>query len=200
MLQTKWRVRIAPVVYVTLALSLLIVPLRWLFAAILAAAIHELFHMLVLQVFKRRVYSAEIGFGGVILHTEPMLPHEELICALAGPLGGLALLLVSRWIPRIALCAAFQSLYNLLPVYPSDGGRALRCGARILLPRSIADRLCNIIETVFLTGVALLGIYGSFKLHLGIMPSAIGFILIWKKLRRKIPLQTGRSQGTIYPL
>lgn len=200
MQQAEWSVRIAPAIFVTLALSLLIMPLRWLLAAILAAAVHEFCHILVLRLFKRRIYSIEIGFGGIILHTEPLTPHEELICALSGPLGGLALLLAARWIPMTALCAAFQSIYNLLPVYPSDGGRALRCGIRILLPLSIADRLCNTIEILFLTGAALLGIYGSFRLHLGIMPFVIAFILIWKKLRSKIPLQTGRSQGTIYPL
>ena len=200
MQQAEWNVRIAPTIFVTMALSLLIVPLRWLLSAILAACIHELFHILALRLLKRRIRFVEIGFGGVILHTEPMPPHEELICTLAGPLGGLSLLFAARWIPMTALCAAFQSLYNLLPIYPSDGGRALRCGAMILLHTDIAERLCNVIETVFLSGTALLGIYGSFRLHLGIMPCAIAFILIWKKLRRKIPLQTGRAQGTIYPL
>ena len=192
--------RISPVVYVMFALSLLIVPLRWLIASIIAASVHEAFHILALRFFKRRIYSIQIGFRGVQLHTEPMTNMEELICALSGPIGGLVLLLCVRLIPLTALCAAFQTLYNLLPVYPSDGSRALRCGTKLFLRQESADKLCGIIEIIFLTGVTLLGIYGSFYLRLGIMPAVIAFILVWNKLHRKIPLQTGRSQGTIYPL
>ena len=62
-----------------------------------------------------------------MLETGSMTIREELLCALAGPAGSLSLLLVSEWIPRIALCGMVQGLFNLIPAGNLDGGRVLRC-------------------------------------------------------------------------
>ena len=61
------------------------------------------------------------------MHADGMSTTKTLICVLAGPIGSLLLLLYIRWIPRIAFCALVQTIYNLLPIYPLDGGRAIRC-------------------------------------------------------------------------
>lgn len=184
-------------IYFALAILVLILPLQWILAAVISAAVHEFFHIAAIKLFGLRIFSIRISTGGAQISTEPMTYTQELICALAGPAGGLILLLFARWVPRIAVCAAFHSLYNLLPIYPSDGGRALRCGVKLIFPDRIADSIVRVIETCFLTFVTLLGIYGSFVLHLGLYPSLIAFILVARKLRTKIPLQTGRTQGTI---
>ena len=187
-------------IYFALALLLLTLPLKWLLAAIISASVHEMCHIAMIKFLGLRIFSIRIGIYGAKIQTESMSYTREILCALAGPVGGLFLLPLARWIPRIAVCAAFHSLYNLLPVYPSDGGRALRCGIKLLAPIETAEKICSIIETCFLTFVTLLGFYGSFVLHLGFYPALIAFILVSRKLRLKIPLQTGRSQGTIETL
>ena len=52
--------------------------------------------------------------------------RRELLAVLAGPAGSLLLLSLYRVLPRVAVCAAVQGFYNLLPIEPLDGGRALR--------------------------------------------------------------------------
>ena len=47
------------------------------------------------------------------------------VIALAGPFGGLVLLLTARWLPRLAICGLMQSVFNLLPISPLDGSRAV---------------------------------------------------------------------------
>ncbi len=110
---------------ILLALWLLAVPFRWVVGAMAAAAVHELGHLVLLWMHGVPVRKIEIDIGGAIIRTAPMEPIEELNCALAGPVAGVIVCLFWRWFPEAAVCAAVQTAFNLLPVYPLDGGRAL---------------------------------------------------------------------------
>lgn len=109
------------------AVLVLTLPLPWLLSAMLAAVFHELCHLAALALTGTAVHSVHVGIRGIRLEAGPMEPGAELISAAAGPAGSLLLLLFLRQIPRIAICAACQGLFNLLPFYPLDGGRILRC-------------------------------------------------------------------------
>lgn len=170
-----------------LALALLLLPLQWVGAAALAAAFHELCHYGAVRLCGGSVRSVTSGIGGVRMEVRGLTEAKELLCALAGPMGSLLLLLLARWIPRTAVCAGFQGLYNLLPVYPLDGGRAVRCVAQLLLPSSIAQRICDWIERACLAGMLLLGIYGCFALHLGLLPLLFAVCAVLRSVRGKIP-------------
>ena len=76
------------------------------------------------------------------METSPMTPGREALCALAGPLGSFLLLLLARHFPEAAVCGIVQGGYNLIPIYPLDGGRILRC----LLP----EKICRWTEIIFL--------------------------------------------------
>lgn len=183
------RITVSPGFYFFLALLILLIPLRWLFAAIISVAVHELCHIGAVRCFGYRVQAIYIGIGGARIEAPTMSLWQELLCALAGPLGGAVLLLLARWFPVLALCSGFHTMYNLLPVYPQDGGRALRCGARMLLPEKWASLLCAVIEYTCLAGIGVLGFYGTFILKVGIFPLLFAILFLWRSIKMKNTLQ-----------
>lgn len=114
------------------ALAILILPLNWVLAGTIAAGFHELCHCLMVRAMGGRVWEFRIGIGGAVMETSPMSTGRELLCVLAGPLGGILLMVFYRWIPRVAICAGLQSAFNMLPIYPLDGGRAFGCLVELL--------------------------------------------------------------------
>lgn len=132
------------------ALLLLILPLKLLLAVFFAASIHELFHLLAILACRVPILQIRIIAGGAEIHTAPMPLFLELLCALAGPVGSLFCLLLARDFPLLALCGFLQGIYNLLPLYPLDGGRVFRCAAQLCFPRhwqalTCAARWCSMI-------------------------------------------------------
>lgn len=181
--------------YFLLSLMLLILPIRWIGAFLLASAWHECCHLVALRISSGRIGGVRIGAAGAVIEARELSRGRELVCALAGPLGGLLLLPLARWLPRTAICAAFQSIYNLLPVYPLDGGRALTCLAFLLFPPVTARRFCRLAELSCLCAVALLAVYATFALKLGIVPLLLAGLLISRVMKNS--LQTERREGTI---
>jgi stage IV sporulation protein FB len=180
-----------------LASMLLILPVQWVIAAVLAAVFHELCHYLAIRLCGGRVQKLQAGTVGAKMEAAGLNTFQELLCSMAGPLGSLLLLFLARWLPRTALCAGFQGIYNLLPVYPLDGGRVLRCGAALLLPVHVGEAVCKVIERLCLCMILFLGIYGTFFKGFGMLPLAVAVFIVWRTIENKNPLQTGRVFGTI---
>ena len=126
--------------FILAAALLLILPIQWFFAAILAAFVHECFHAGAVLLLGGRIEGVEINIRGIMMRSEILSAPREMICALAGPLGSFLLLLTARWLPRTAVCGLVHGIYNLLPLLPLDGGRVVRSLFYTVLPPPAANR------------------------------------------------------------
>ena len=114
-------------VWLMWALWILLIPARWLMGAVAAALIHELCHIAAICLLGGRVQAVVIGPFGAKIHIKDIDGTREALCALAGPAGSFLCLMFLRQFPVFGLCGLVQGIFNLLPVYPLDGGRALSC-------------------------------------------------------------------------
>ena len=182
---TKFRLRINGFTFLWLALLLLALPLRWVAAAGFAAVFHEFCHMLAIRICGGTIQSLEVGNSGALMEAADLTARQELLCAMAGPLGGLLLLLFLRWVPEVAVCAAFQSAYNLQPVYPLDGGRCLRCVVAMFAPMT-ADTVCVWAARCCCFLLIAVGIWAAVT-GLGFAPLMMAGFVAMKTIRGKIP-------------
>ena len=112
--------------WIVLGLMVLLFPLRMLAGILLAAAAHELGHLLALRLCGGRIERFSLRAWGVKIKAAPLPPGRELLCILAGPAAGALTVLARDWFPELALAGLLQTGFNLLPIYPLDGGRAVR--------------------------------------------------------------------------
>ena len=112
---------------ILLALGALVLPMKWFWGAILAALFHELCHAAAARCIGCRVRGLRFGWSGAGMEVAPMTRRQELVCAMAGPLGSLGLCVFLRIYPALALMGCCQGIVNLLPLYHLDGGRIAKC-------------------------------------------------------------------------
>ena len=167
------------------AMMMLLLPLKWLIAAVFAAGFHELCHWGMICLCKGRVTNFDIGTKGAVMQVDGLAVQEELLCALAGPVGGLCLLLFAKWIPRTAFCALVQSIYNLLPLFPLDGGRALKCMLELFLSEDAAEKICNAVAVCVKVFISVISLCFSFVLRAGILPLIMAAMLCLRTNYRK---------------
>ena len=112
--------------WIVLGLMMLLFPLRFLVGVLLAAAVHELGHLTAIRLTGGRVRGIWLHAGGARIETETMEPGQAILCALAGPGAGALTVLAWRWFPELAVAGMIQTVFNLIPVYPLDGGQVAR--------------------------------------------------------------------------
>lgn len=166
------------------AMVILLLPLSWILAMVIAAWLHEMGHYLAVRLCGRKIHDFKPGLTGAVLETEGLSLGQELFCAVSGPALGLLPLLCRGQFPKIALCALLQSVFNLLPVYPLDGGRILDCITRLL---RLPERCSTVFGGAVLCILGLGAIYATLVLRLGLAPVVAVLVLIYKAVVGKRP-------------
>jgi Zn-dependent protease len=124
---------------------------------------HELGHALVARHYRLRPHILLHGFGGLTGHERARGYGQDALIVAAGPLAGLllsglcwlVLLFVQLPSMQAAMLIAMMvrinllwSVFNLLPMWPMDGGQLLRIGASKVWKPARGERVTHIISIV----------------------------------------------------
>ncbi len=181
----KPRIEVAPESYVLFGLMVFLLPLRWWLAAMTAAFFHELCHYAAVAAFGGRVQKISVHFGGIRMDTTPLTSGQSAVASLAGPVGSLLLLLFFRKLPRLAICAFLQSAFNLLPLFPLDGGRAVQSLLEMRFSPPIAEKISHWIQNGTIAMLAVLCTFHFLRFGSRLLPLLLGIALFrWLRGRK----------------
>lgn len=152
-------VRFTPLAVAALAAAVYFLDAYIFTALIIAAAVHELGHIIALKAAHFRIngFAAELG-GLRIDYSGENAPAFHALAALAGPLAGLGFAFLCSFLARVtgiswfALTAGISlvlSIFNLLPVLPLDGGRMLAAALSAIMGRIRAERVMHCVGRCF---------------------------------------------------
>jgi len=117
------------------SLLILTLPFHWILAAAAAAILHELCHILTVLFLGGQIYQIRFQIGGATIDSYIGNPYSEIISILMGPVGSLSLFsLIHIW-PELALCGTIQGIFNLIPIFHSDGYHILTKTIDIFIPK-----------------------------------------------------------------
>jgi stage IV sporulation protein FB len=178
--------------------------LLWIPVLFLSVLFHELGHASVIGLFR---FGPSViilgGFGGVTINARKSKPWQEILISAAGPLSSIALALLlslafmtiaflrsdrmmSELIPRMVWANYAWAIFNLMPIYPLDGGQISKNLARFVTSREKAIRFSAISSLVLAIAITVFAVISrSFFL------AAIAGMLAIQNYQR---LQTGDAE------
>ena len=186
------RLDLAPGFAAALCLLRLLAEPRVFYAFLAAAAAHEAGHVMAIYLVGGRITGIRLGMCDAKIETRGLGYRQEIFCALAGP--GMSVLVCLALRKAYATCAAISlllGLFNALPVYPLDGGRALRAGLCLVLPLGRAEAVSNIAGLAVCAAGLAGAIFCAKAYGLGFAPVALWLVVFARVLRH------GHEEGLV---
>ena len=162
-----------------------------LLMCMLALGIHECAHALVAARMGITVESISLlPFGAEAkLEGNACLPHAERMVVIAGPIASLVAaglsMLCMRLLPRVASSLSafseynlFLALVNLMPAYPLDGGRLLRCLLALKLRPRTAAAISAWVGIIIGALALVLAVLGSLLYYSSLTLYMVGVFLL----------------------
>jgi len=150
-----------------------------------SVALHELGHSVVARAKGGYIHEIVLyPFGGAAkISNIPKRPRDEIMVALAGPAVSLILALLFRQFEPLWFLGYLNGilfLFNILPVFPMDGGRVLRALLTIRSGRLEATRIAAVSGKYFCMLFILIGLFGLPVRLLGLIgPLDRNFMLLF---------------------
>ena len=153
-------------------------PMGYFGPFIAAMVFHEVGHCLALWICRVPIQSIQLNLTGAALETETMEYHKEIFCALAGPAASLLLTGTAPWYPNLAVISLCLAIFNLLPVPPLDGGRALRAILLLHWDTVTVTKILTILCVLCAVMLMMLSIWASVYLQGGFWPVLVAALLL----------------------
>ncbi len=185
------------------------------FLLYLCAGLHELGHIIPARRFGASVTRVRIsGLGAFVLLESKAAPTpwQELMIALGGPLASALLslvLVVAAWpfvtatgmviffhrdapalIAALALTNVLLTVFNLLPVFPMDGGRALHAVRALSLSPMQPARLASVVRCVLALALVATSMFWADGLAFRATALLTAGLALWVSLRAERRLRT----------
>ena len=158
-------------------------------AFLAAAAAHEAGHLLTLRLLGAEILSVRLGFLDARIGTNTLGYREEAVSAIAGPAASVLFCVLFRTLaPTFAAISLLLGLFNALPVFPLDGGRALRAGLGLILPLETAQKVCWIVSAAFLAAGLAAALLGAWNYGLGLGP-----VFVWSTVLVRVACYAGEE-------
>lgn len=127
----------------TLCILVYLNPLQIALPLLLAAFLHELGHYLALRLLGIPVYTLTLTVLGARMSVGSSSIPRTMAATVCGPAANaISAAAMFRLYPTFSFCSFVLFLYNMLPIYPLDGGRLLlllaqQCGLPAWLVRLV---------------------------------------------------------------
>jgi len=130
-----------------------------------SVALHELGHSVVARAKGGYIHEIVLyPFGGAAkISNIPKRPLDEILVALAGPAVSLVLALLFsqiEWLAFLGYLNGMLFFFNILPVFPMDGGRVLRAALTLKKGRLEATRIAATVGKYFCGLFVWIGLFG----------------------------------------
>ena len=178
--------------YIYLALFILLLPIRWVAAWAAAAVIHETGHIVAIICCRGRIREIRLRSAGALITTDSLTNRVECICTITGPAASLIGALFSVYFPLFGVFCTIQLLFNLLPLYPMDGGRILNCILLRFYPKANVTIITRFVRIFFSLIVIAFGAVISLCYPLGLLPAVACFLVVLRCVKANIPCKRRR--------
>lgn len=148
---------------------------------LVSAILHELGHLLVLLFLRIPVTKIRVRCSGAVICTCFPGYWKEMVCAAGGPIVSLlAAIFIGKQYSDLRIISLLLGIINLLPLYPLDGGRILRCGLLLCFSEERSNRIAKC--TAYVVGSMLLFLvcWGTTVFQAGIWPIFLALALLWR--------------------
>lgn len=201
----RGRAHVSAGFWLLVVLAVIVSPLMAVAAILCAAALHEAGHLAAMQhygVAVKRIRLTALGAEIDALALERLSYGRELVVTLAGAavnllcaagLAGLGLWTAWEWAFVFAGAHLVLAVFNLLPVLPLDGARALYLVTAFVFGPAAGERITAAVSLACALALCALGVKLSLALRSGYLFVFAAFGLLWSLLRQLGLARGGKS-------